>query len=128
MSGGPHSPARRRKRPAAVQSIAPAGLEPEPGRAVGPGLDEDERIERLEWSRLRRRETKRLFNAFYILNAVVFSFVFIVWLAEFLAFRGAGSAAFHVISDKVVLALIGGSSVQLGALALAVGKGLIGKG
>jgi hypothetical protein len=76
-----------------------------------------------EWSKLRRKEVRRLLNIFYLVNGAVFLFTFIVWSAEKLFPPPAPDG--RIVTEHVLLALIAASAAQLGVLAVAVGRGLI---
>ena len=83
-----------------------------------------------EEDEFRREQARKLLSFFYRINIAVFSFVLAVWLIEtaesWFAPGLAGHA--HLITERVVLALIGGSVVQLGTLAVAVGRGMFRSG
>jgi hypothetical protein len=77
---------------------------------------EQERLENA-W---RRESISKLLNVFYIINGAVLLFLFTVWLAQTLF-----ASAPRLMSEHVLLALIAGSTAQLGALAAFVGRSLV---
>ena len=83
-----------------------------------------------EEDEFRREQARKLLSFFYTINIAVFSFVLVVWAVERLeTWVAPGMAGHsHLITERVVLALIGGSVVQLGTLAVAVGRGMFRSG
>jgi len=61
-----------------------------------------------------------LLSVFYALNGAVIAFILVVWVGE-----GLSDRAPRMLSERTLLALIAGSTTQLGALALFVGKSLV---
>ncbi len=66
-----------------------------------------------------RQQIKDLFRVFYVMNGVVLLIALGIYRLEIVM-----QPATTIFTERVLLAMIGGSIVQLGALAYAIGKGL----
>jgi len=67
----------------------------------------------------RRTAASGILNMFYFVNGFVILFLFAVWLGPLWT-----STMPKIVTERVLLALIAGSTTQLGALALFVGRSL----
>lgn len=111
----------RRRRPVRVEPVATSQTAPFDTAPLEPAPAGLRRLEAED--RFRRDEARKLLKFFYSTNIAVFGFVLVAWVVQtwFVAGSAVGSP---LITERVVLALIGGSVVQLGTLAVAVGRGL----
>ncbi len=68
----------------------------------------------------RQGEISKLFVVFYWINGAVLAFLVVAWAAETFL-----SKAPQIVSERSLLALIAGSTTQLGAVAYFVGRALV---
>ena len=81
----------------------------------------------LEWQTFLRNEIKSLLRAFYAVNTVVALLVVILAILDYRHSwqpEVSGSVYKPLITERVVLALIGASAAQLGCLAAAAGTSM----
>jgi len=114
-----------------MSSIEPARPRPRKPKPVA-ALDESQRtdgppaadaasVRQFELDRVAaRRHVERIVIAFLVLNFLVFAFIVFAWLSERLWLRPVSP----VVTDKVMLALIAGSTAQFGTLAVWVGRNI----
>ena len=142
MSEAPPDPAvetenkaSRRPRPRPVPRAGSPGLEAplevQPAHPALPGeirnLEFEHAQESLRaqkaWAEFRLKAAENILKFFYRTNIGVGLFVVVLWLVETWIKPGLPTGK-HLITERVVLALIAGSVAQVGALAIAVGRGL----
>jgi hypothetical protein len=82
----------------------------------------------LKESELRREIASKVMSTFLTINGAVFLFVLLVFIADvFLIAKGRLSSADRSVDAKVIISIVGATTIQLGAIAFSLSQWLFPK-